>query len=75
MDPQKSLIKPGLYQHYKGPEYRVLGSAKHSETEEDMVVYQALYGEYGYWLRPLTMFNETVEIDGKILPRFKRIGD
>ncbi|MGL1930411.1 MAG: DUF1653 domain-containing protein [Desulfotalea sp.] len=75
VDPKKSLIEIGLYQHYKGPEYRVFGTARHSETREDLVVYQALYGEYGFWVRPLTMFKEFVEVDGKKLARFKRIAD
>lgn len=63
-------LQPGLYRHYKGPEYRVYGVATHSESEEQVVVYQALYGDYGLWVRPLSMFRETVEIDGEILPRF-----
>ena len=63
-------LQPGIYRHYKGPEYRVFGVAKHSETEEQMVVYQALYGEYGLWVRPLSMFNESVELDGESVPRF-----
>ncbi|HLD68339.1 MAG TPA: DUF1653 domain-containing protein [Pseudomonas sp.] len=63
-------LQPGLYRHYKGPEYRVYGVATHSESEEQVVVYQALYGDYGLWVRPLSMFRETVEVDGEILPRF-----
>lgn len=63
-------LQPGLYRHYKGPEYRVLGVARHSETEEQLVVYQALYGEYGLWVRPLAMFSGEVEQDGKRVPRF-----
>jgi hypothetical protein len=63
-------LKPGLYRHYKGPEYRVFGVAKHSETEEEVVFYQALYGEYGLWVRPLSMFLESVEVDGEQVPRF-----
>ncbi|GEN24169.1 hypothetical protein HCU01_21180 [Halomonas cupida] len=61
---------PGIYRHYKGPNYEVLGLAHHSETEEALVVYRALYGEYGLWVRPLSMFNESVEIDGETVPRF-----
>ena len=68
-------IQPGLYRHFKGNEYRVLMLAKHSETGEDMVVYQALYGEGGIWVRPASMWSETVERDGKIDTRFTRIGD
>ncbi|PAU66386.1 TonB box-like protein [Pseudomonas sp. PIC25] len=66
-------VQPGLYRHYKGPEYRVFGVARHSETEEELVVYQALYGEYGLWVRPLRMFTETVEVDGESVPRFALI--
>ncbi len=67
------LLQPGLYRHYKGPEYRVYGVASHSETEEQMVVYRALYGDYGLWVRPLSMFCETVEVNGAVLPRFALI--
>lgn len=59
-----------VYRHYKGKEYLVLHIAKHSETLEDMVVYQALYGEKRIWVRPLKMFLEQVEVDGKIINRF-----
>ena len=61
---------PGLYRHYKGNDYRVVGLARHSETLEPVVVYQALYGERGLWVRPAAMFIERVEIDGKSVPRF-----
>ncbi len=54
------MITPGIYKHYKGNLYKVFAIAKHSETLEDMVVYQALYGEYGLWVRPATMFEEMV---------------
>lgn len=60
----------GLYRHYKGQPYRVLGTARHSETMEPLVVYQALYGEYGLWVRPASMFCENVQVDGKMVPRF-----
>ena len=63
-------IATGLYQHYKGEQYRVLGVAQHSETEESLVVYQALYGEFGLWLRPLSMFTEQVLDEGVLQPRF-----
>lgn len=63
-------VEPGLYQHYKGPQYRVFNVARHSETEEEVVFYQALYGDYGFWVRPLSMFVETVEVDGEQVPRF-----
>jgi hypothetical protein len=61
---------PGLYRHYKGQPYRVLGTARHSETMEPLVVYQALYGEFGLWVRPAAMFVENVSVDGRLQPRF-----
>ena len=66
-------IKPGRYRHFKGKEYEVLAVANHSETLEEMVVYRALYGEYGYWVRPLSMFGETVMVNGQEMPRFQYI--
>ncbi|MBF8781109.1 DUF1653 domain-containing protein [Pseudomonas fulva] len=63
-------LQPGVYRHYKGPEYRVFATARHSETEEWMVFYQALYGDFGLWVRPLAMFQESVEVDGERVPRF-----
>ena len=63
-------IKLGIYKHYKGNEYRVLGVATHSETLEKMVVYQALYGTYGIWVRPINMWNEVVEVNGQQVKRF-----
>ncbi len=75
LPPLPSEPKPGLYRHYKGNEYRVLGLARHSETREVLVVYQALYGERGTWVRPATMFVETVEVAGGRVPRFARVGD
>lgn len=67
------MIQAGLYRHYKGNTYQVIGIAKHSETEEDLVVYRALYGAFGLWVRPLDMFFEKVEIGGEIVPRFELI--
>ncbi len=64
------MIKPGLYQHFKGAMYRVMEVAHHSETEEPLVIYRALYGEKGVWARPLSMFTETVERDGSTRLRF-----
>jgi len=64
-------IQLGKYEHCKGKHYEVIGVAKHSETLEELVVYHALYGENGLWVRPLKMFLETVEIEGKKIPRFK----
>lgn len=66
-------IQPGKYRHFKGKEYQVLYVARHSETLEEMVVYQALYGERGIWVRPAAMWNETVERDGKVYRRFTKI--
>ncbi len=67
------MIEPGKYKHYKGKYYKVIGVAKHSETMEDMVYYQCLYGNFDFWVRPLKMFQETVTVDGEIMPRFKFI--
>jgi len=68
-------IKPGKYRHFKGNEYKLLYIARHSETLEEMVVYQALYGEYGIWVRPASMWNEMVEYQGKSVRRFEYIGE
>lgn len=68
-------IKPGRYRHFKGKEYEVLGVARHSETEEELVVYRALYGDFSLWVRPVSMWNETVERDGKTFRRFTYIGE
>lgn len=70
---EKILI--GRYRHFKGNEYEVVGIAKHSETLEEMVVYRALYGDGGIWVRPACMWNETVERDGKVYKRFTYIGE
>ena len=70
---RKVMIKVEKYRHYKGKEYEVIGIAKHSETLEETVVYQALYGERGLWVRPMKMFFEEVEVDGKKMPRFEYI--
>jgi hypothetical protein len=66
------VITPGTYRHYKGNRYEVIDVARHSETEEQLVVYRALYGERGLWVRPLAIFTETVVIDGVGHPRFER---
>ena len=68
-------IPCGRWQHFKGKCYRVLAIARHSETLEPMVVYQALYGDGGIWVRPASMWKETVEKDGLILPRFTYLGE
>lgn len=70
-----NTIKPGKYRHFKGNEYRVLHIAKNSETLEDMVVYQALYGEMGIWVRPAGMWNEIIERDGLTFRRFEYVGE
>lgn len=67
-------VKTGRYRHFKGNEYRVLYIAKHSETLEELVVYQALYGERGIWVRPKAMWNEIIEREGKTVRRFTYIG-
>ena len=67
-------IKVGKYRHFKGNEYEVLGIAKHSETLEEMVVYRALYGEKEIWVRPISMWNETLTRDGKTFQRLTYIG-
>ena len=66
-------IEPGRYRHFKGNEYEVISIARHSETEEAMVVYKALYGDHGIWVRPAGMWNETVERDGKTIRRFEKM--
>lgn len=72
---QMQDIKPGRYRHFKGNEYEVIGVGKHSETLEEYVLYRALYGEGGLWVRPASMWNETVERDGKTYKRFEYIGE
>lgn len=66
-------VEPGIYRHFKGNEYRVLGTVKHSESHDTLVLYQALYGDKGYWVRPLSMFTEKVERDGKQFDRFSLV--
>jgi len=66
-------INPGIYRHYKGNLYEVVGVASHSETLEPMVVYRALYGEYGLWVRPASMWHEEIEVDGKVVKRFELV--
>ncbi len=63
-------IKAGIYRHYKNNLYQVIGVARHSETEEEHVVYRPLYGDRGLWIRPLAMFDETIEVDGRQIKRF-----
>gem|GEM_PF-824559 len=68
-------IPLGVYRHYKGNKYEVVGFAKHSEILEDMVIYKALYGEHGTWVRPLSMWENPIEVDGKTVKRFEYIGE
>jgi hypothetical protein len=67
------MLKAGRYRHYKGKDYEVIGIATHSETEESLVVYRCLYGDYSLWVRPLAMFMETVQVDGQEVPRFRHL--
>ena len=67
-------VRKGFYRHYKGPVYEVLDLVRHSETEEWLVLYRTCYGDWGRWVRPHAMFTETVEVGGRHLPRFARIG-
>lgn len=69
------MTAPGRYRHYKGGEYEVLCDARHSETEEALVVYRALYGEGGVWVRPRAMWEELVTVDGRDVPRFAKVDD
>jgi hypothetical protein len=73
--PHPPLIEtpPGRYRHYKGQFYDVIGTVRHSETQEPMTLYRALYGEMALWVRPAAMFNETVLVDGLAQPRFARV--
>ena len=68
-------VKPGRYRHYKGNDYQVIGVARHSEDESELVVYRPLYGEGALWVRPLSMFVETVDVDGKRVSRFTYVAD
>ena len=67
------VLSPGRYRHYKGLDYEVIGVARHSETEETLVVYRTLYGDFDLWVRPLSMFMENVAVDGELVPRFYRL--
>jgi hypothetical protein len=71
--PNESQLQQGRYRHYKGRDYIVLGVARHSETEEQVVVYRTDYGDRSLWVRPLAMFTESVCVDGQTLPRFRFI--
>jgi hypothetical protein len=75
MKQESKEVKPGRYRHYKGNYYEVLAVARHSETEELLVVYRCLYGDFSYWVRPLAKFIEHVTVDGAEVPRFEYFGD
>ena len=68
-------MQTGIYQHYKGQKYQVIDTVRHSETQERLVLYRALYGEKGLWVRPYTMFFESIVLDSKEVPRFQFIGE
>jgi len=69
------VLKRGVYQHYKGNLYDVIDLVRHSETEEEMVLYRAMYAEKGLWVRPLSMFIESVHVEGVCMKRFSYLGD
>jgi len=71
---RSETLQPGIYEHYKGNRYEVIGCARHSETEEVLVVYRALYGDFGLWVRALAMFTEMVIVEGRDVPRFRYVG-
>lgn len=73
--PPLIITRPGYYRHYKKLLYQVLGTVRHSESLEPMTLYKALYGEQGMWVRPAAMFNETVEVNGVVQPRFAWVGE
>jgi hypothetical protein len=70
-----SSLKPGKYRHFKGNEYEVIGIARHSETDEKLVVYRPLYGDMALWVRPLALFQGVKELNGEMVPRFEYLGD
>ena len=73
MSPTPAVVEPGIYQHFKGARYEVIGTGRHSETEEHLVFYRKLYDDYSFWVRPVDMFIESVSRDGYEGPRFVRI--
>ena len=75
MSDKKPELRPGRYRHYKGKDYQVIDIARHSETEEKLVVYRCLYGDHSLWVRPLSMFQETVNVAGEQIPRFAWVSE
>jgi len=73
--PPLLITRPGIYRHYKNLLYEVKGTVRHSESLEPMTLYQALYGDMGLWVRPAAMFNESVEINGVVQPRFTWVSE
>jgi hypothetical protein len=73
MTDRADAVQPGCYRHYKGNLYEVIGVARHSETGEEVVVYRCLYGDYSLWVRPVTMFLESVSVAGHSMPRFSPV--
>ena len=69
------MLKPGRYRHYKGNDYQVIGVARHSEDESELVVYRPLYGEGALWVRPLQMFTESLVVDGRMVERFRYVSE
>ena len=73
-DSETTQLQPGIYEHYKGKRYEVIGIGKDTETEADVVIYKPLYkSDVAYWVRPYKMFIETVEIEGRVIPRFTKV--
>jgi hypothetical protein len=70
-----TMLLSGRYRHYKGKEYTVIGVARHSETEEELIVYRQEYGDRSLWVRPRKMFEELVEVEGRTVPRFQYLGE
>ena len=75
MTQSESIVRPGRYRHYKNRDYIVIGVAKHSETNEELLVYRTDYGDFSLWVRPKSMFTEHVLIDAQMAPRFRYIGE
>ena len=74
MEPGAGNVRPGRYRHYKGNYYEIIGVARHSETEEPLVVYRCLYGDHSLWVRPIDMFMEKISVNGRQIRRFEWCG-